>query len=169
MDTRVNDDDILKYLLKSNSENLVLKVQFVSENILIGRDPFTSTVWIHCLYSLSLFEVNFMMIPFSQDVQDYLNKNGGQFIIAEYQTRNTLTESSRRKFVNFLVNMLVERYGLYPKAFEKIMIAKAAIDLFPKFRVDNTEHGTVRKKYIIFVFFLLLIVVLMREIFHLLF
>lgn len=59
---------------------------------------------------------------------------------------NNLSERMRLKFVNLLVDMLIDRYGLYPKALEKTMIAKAAISLFPKFKVEGTEHGTVNSK-----------------------
>lgn len=49
----------------------------------------------------------------------------------------------RHKLLNLLVDMLISRYGLYPKTVEKTMVAKAAVVLFPHFKVDDTEHGIV--------------------------
>lgn len=86
----------------------------------------------------------------SQDVEDYLMNNGGMYIIKEYEKSNTLNETMRRKLINILVDLLIQRYGLYPKSFEKTMLAIAAVKLFPKFKVDGTEHGTVSVKYFTF-------------------
>lgn len=70
-------------------------------------------------------------------------KNGGKSILAEYNDKNNLSEPSRHKLVNILVDMLIERHGLYPPTVEKISIAKAALILFPKFKVHGTKHGIV--------------------------
>lgn len=146
-ETRVNDESVLKYLLASHSKDLILKVQFVSDESSAEEELFTSKV----LYSFCFYVLFFWIYPlhrkhlfYLKDVEDYLKKNGGKPIFAEYERLNTLTEQMRHKLVNILVDLLIERYGLYPKIFEKIMIAKAAIGLFPKFKVDGTEHGTVR-------------------------
>lgn len=69
--------------------------------------------------------------------------NGGVDIINEYNERKNLTESKRHKLVNILVDMLINRFGIHPKSYEKIMVAKAAIALFPKFKVEGTQHGIV--------------------------
>lgn len=83
------------------------------------------------------------MIQFLQDLEEYLRSNAKD-VLKEYEDIQTLTEQKRHKLVNCLVDLLIGRYGLYPKLFEKIMLAKAAIDLFPKFKVGGTTHGTVR-------------------------
>lgn len=70
-------------------------------------------------------------------------KNGGKSILAEYNDKNNLSEPSRHKLVNILVDMLIERHGLYPPTIEKISIAKAALILFPKFKVNGTKYGIV--------------------------
>lgn len=44
LETRVDHDDLLKFLLKSNPENLILKVQFVNERRSIGGELITSMV-----------------------------------------------------------------------------------------------------------------------------
>lgn len=81
-----------------------------------------------------------------QDIESYLGANGGRDIRQEYDEMDTLTETKRHKLVNLLVDMLIERYGLYPSKLNKIMLAKAAIVLFPRFKVEGTEHGTVCQK-----------------------
>lgn len=86
------------------------------------------------------------LILYLQDVEDYLNENGAKDVMKEYDDRKTLTELKRHKLVNILVDMLIDRYGLYPKSLEKIMLAKAVIVLFPKFKVEGTLHGTVSGK-----------------------
>lgn len=58
----------------------------------------------------------------------------------------------RRKLMNLLVDLLIQRHGLYPKSFEKTMFAKAVVTLFPKFKFNGTEHGTVSAKYLILKF-----------------
>lgn len=87
--------------------------------------------------------ITIMFILLEQDIEDYLVDNGGKNILFEYRNTGTLSESSRHKLVNHLVDILIQRHGLYPKSFEKIMISKAALDLFPKFKVDGTQNGTV--------------------------
>lgn len=84
-----------------------------------------------------------LLIQFLQDIQEYLNVNGKD-ILKEYHELQTLTEKMRHKLVNCLVDMLVQRFGVYPKSFEKTTLAKAAIVLFPKFKVEDTQHGTVK-------------------------
>lgn len=46
LDTRVDDDELLKYVLKTNSENLILKVVFNESRCSLGGTLFTSKVWL---------------------------------------------------------------------------------------------------------------------------
>lgn len=46
LDTRVNDDDLLKYLIRSKTENFMLKVQIMGTSS-STKDLFTSKVFLH--------------------------------------------------------------------------------------------------------------------------
>lgn len=81
-----------------------------------------------------------------------MTKNGGAPIINEYENKKNLSETNRRKLVNFLADMLISRHGLYPKTLDYIMIAKAALALFPIFSVNGTKYGTVSLSDFIHIF-----------------
>lgn len=72
-----------------------------------------------------------------------MNRNGGKCILQEYSINQTLTETQRKKFVGIIVNLIIEKFGLYPTAAEKIMVAKAAVNLFPYFKSRESKDGIV--------------------------
>lgn len=60
-----------------------------------------------------------------------------------YKSQSTLTDKLRRKLVNMLVDLIIDRFGLYPTSLQKTMVAKAAVTLFPAYKVKNSSNGIV--------------------------
>lgn len=75
----------------------------------------------------------------------YLDANGGKGVLSQYKKTKNLTEKLRHKMVNLVMDMAIERFGLYPTSSEKIVIAKATVKLFPVFKAKDTEHGIVSR------------------------
>lgn len=69
--------------------------------------------------------------------------NGGQDIMRLYKSQNKLTDKLRRKLINMIVDLVIDRFGLYPTSFQKIVVAKAAVVLFPVYKVKDTPNGIV--------------------------
>lgn len=82
-----------------------------------------------------------------QEIELYLTDNGGKDILRLYKTQNTLTDKLRRKLVNIVIDLVIDRFGLYPTSPQKIMVAKAAVTLFPIYKVHDTQNGIVRQMH----------------------
>lgn len=91
------------------------------------------------------------IIIFSKDVEYFLDKNGGKDILHEHRTYRTMNEQKRKKMVQIVVDMLIQRFGYYPSASEKHMIAKATVNLFPCFKTCESEDGIVSSIVYIYV------------------
>lgn len=77
-------------------------------------------------------------------------KNGGTNILHEYKTNGALNEKMRKKLVSIVVDLIIQRFGYYPSASEKVMVAKATVTLFPCFKTCQSEDGIVSS--IVFMF-----------------
>lgn len=64
-------------------------------------------------------------------------------MLSEYKTKGALDERHRQKMVNILADYCIEKHGLslYPSISEKTALAKAAVTLFPAFRLPDTKYG----------------------------
>ncbi|XP_078026554.1 uncharacterized protein LOC117258361 [Epinephelus lanceolatus] len=62
-------------------------------------------------------------------------------ILNEYQQTGTLSTSSRKKLVKLSVSDLVEKYGFYPPAAEKLHLAKSLITLFTALKMMVSGEG----------------------------
>lgn len=72
-----------------------------------------------------------------------MDRHGGKCILREYNTNQTLAEIKRKKLVGIIVDLIIEKFGLYPSAAVKIMVAKAAVNLFPCFKSHESKDGIV--------------------------
>lgn len=70
----------------------------------------------------------------------YVEQNGGRSILREYNETRKINETSRRKLVNIVTDLVIERFGLHPTKDQKISVAKATIDVFKCFRVENSTN-----------------------------
>lgn len=70
-------------------------------------------------------------------------KNGGKTILHEYRSSGILIETKRKKLVGILVDLIIDNFGYYPSSAEKTMVAKAAVNLFPRFKTCESEAGIV--------------------------
>lgn len=78
-----------------------------------------------------------------QVLKDYLINNECADIIRDYENKNTLTDSSRRRLVAATVNLIRKNFGNYPTKEEKTSAAKAIIHLFPSFKTEGKFGGIV--------------------------
>lgn len=83
------------------------------------------------------------MVNQFQEIESYFTDNGGKDILRTYKSQNALTDKLRRKLVNIVADLVVDRFGLYPTSSQKIMVAKAAVILFPIYKVKDTPDGIV--------------------------
>lgn len=80
---------------------------------------------------------------YSKEIATYLNTNGGKDILREHKNSRTLSERMRKKLVNLSVDLMVERFGLYPTAAQKTIVAIAVVELFPSFKTRESSDGIV--------------------------
>lgn len=61
LDTRIGNDDILKYVIQSNNTNLILKVEFkdASGEQILGGQPFLSTV-LFLVFIIQISQIHFV-------------------------------------------------------------------------------------------------------------
>lgn len=45
--------------------------------------------------------------------------------------------------MSIVVELIIQRFGYYPSAHEKTMVAKATVNLFPCFKTCQSEDGIV--------------------------
>lgn len=77
-----------------------------------------------------------------QSLRKFIAKSdGGKKLLKEYEECQTFKDSTRRLLINICCRMLAKCYGSHPKRQEKIDLAHAIIDLFPTYRVNNSEIG----------------------------
>lgn len=72
-----------------------------------------------------------------------MDENGGTDILHEYRTNQSLNEKMRKRLVNIIVDLIIHRFGYYPSASEKTMVAKATVDLFPCYKTCHSKDGIV--------------------------
>lgn len=82
-----------------------------------------------------------------------MDKNGGNDILHEYKTNGTLIEKTRKKLVNLVVDLIIQRFGYYPSASDKIMVAKATVNLFLCFKTCESEDGIVSSTVYVYINF----------------
>lgn len=74
-------------------------------------------------------------------MKEYIIQNGGHTVLNEYTKHECFSEKTRRVLINHLTNFITERFGSYPNKDQKVMVAKATIELFPALKVKDSEIG----------------------------
>lgn len=88
------------------------------------------------------YDGNYQMVT-AADLKIYLLETAGaQFLFEEIQQNGTLTDRSRCRLVDFIVKFMQNRFKNDIKRSHKIMMARAAVALFPNFK-SETEEGYV--------------------------
>lgn len=86
-----------------------------------------------------------------QELESYIKNGDFCALLNEYESKKTLTDSSRRCLVREATNFLRQRSGNYPNREDKVALAEAIVSLFPSFKVQNSNcGGIVSTYYIIF-------------------
>ncbi|KAG4068859.1 hypothetical protein HA402_005007 [Bradysia odoriphaga] len=75
------------------------------------------------------------------DLQAYLVKRKGSYLLQEYREKSMLSDKSRRFLINAAVDFLEENFGIYPKRMYKEELAHAIIELFPAYKTKNSSIG----------------------------
>ncbi|XP_035992600.1 uncharacterized protein LOC118563078 [Fundulus heteroclitus] len=70
-----------------------------------------------------------------------LRKSGGQDILEEYKSENTLKHRTRRQLVNILASDMTERHGRIPSRQQKEKYALGIISLFPALKDPFSPKG----------------------------
>lgn len=73
--------------------------------------------------------------------------SGGNDILEEYERTQRLTANTRRKLVNVVVNLMIQKYGHQPSSEQKTAHAKAIVELFPKLKDPGSTEGYVRTSF----------------------
>ncbi|XP_037025004.1 uncharacterized protein LOC119066561 [Bradysia coprophila] len=75
------------------------------------------------------------------DLQAYLVKRKGSYLLQEYREKSMLSDKSRRFLINAAVDFLEENFGIYPKRIYKEELAHAIVELFPAYKTKNSSIG----------------------------
>ncbi|XP_035986124.1 uncharacterized protein LOC118559518 [Fundulus heteroclitus] len=76
-----------------------------------------------------------------------LRKSGGQGILEEYKSENTLKHRTRRQLVNILASDMTERHGRIPSRRQKEKYALGIISLFPALKDPFSPKGYVNQDF----------------------
>ncbi|XP_028252236.1 uncharacterized protein LOC114453878 isoform X2 [Parambassis ranga] len=77
-----------------------------------------------------------------QLIEDVLrSKSGGEEVLQEYQTTETLTDATRRQMVNILVAHMIDNHGHLPTKAVREDYAKGIVMLFPSLRDPYSNKG----------------------------
>lgn len=77
-----------------------------------------------------------------QALQVYLQNNGGQHILEEYEKHDgILSDRTRRELVNLTVKMMIQIYGTNLSKKIKVDFAKSIVGLFPKLKDPTSTKG----------------------------
>lgn len=84
------------------------------------------------------------------DLRIYLLETAGaEFLFKEISESGTLTDRNRCRLVDFIVKFMQNNFKNNIKRSHKIMMARAAVALFPNFKTDS-EEGYVSHKILSF-------------------
>ncbi|XP_031134466.1 uncharacterized protein LOC116035515 [Sander lucioperca] len=70
-------------------------------------------------------------------------KSGGEEVLQEYQTTETLTDAARRKMVNILVAHMIDNHGHHPTKAIREDYARGIVMLFPSLKDPYSKKGYV--------------------------
>lgn len=79
-----------------------------------------------------------LMYFFHQSFQNYLQSNGGEFILLEQRKLNRLNVKTENKLIRKMIEFTFDRYTLYPTELQALLVCKAALEL-----VDGLKGGLV--------------------------
>lgn len=82
-------------------------------------------------------------------IKHHLISTNGECILAEYSACGSLQPASRRKLIRHLGDFIIAKCGIYPSLDEKVMVSKAALELFPIFNVKNSDCGGIVRNFVI--------------------
>ncbi|XP_029620046.1 uncharacterized protein LOC115201000 [Salmo trutta] len=68
-------------------------------------------------------------------------KSGGEEVLQEYQTTETLTDAARRKMVNILVAYMIDNHGHRPTKAIREDYARGIVMLFPSLKDPYSKKG----------------------------
>ncbi|XP_014867488.1 PREDICTED: uncharacterized protein LOC106932999 [Poecilia mexicana] len=81
-------------------------------------------------------------------VEGVLQSNsGGDEILQEYETTETLTDATRRKLVNILVAHMIDKHGHLPTKAIREMYALGIVTLFPSLKDPYTKNGYIDQDF----------------------
>lgn len=70
-------------------------------------------------------------------------KSGGEEVLQEYQTTETLTDAAKRKMVNILVAHMIDNHGHRPTKAIREDYARTIVMLFPSLKDPYSKKGYV--------------------------
>lgn len=82
-----------------------------------------------------------------QELESYLQSGDSSSILNEYSVKHTLSDASRRSLVRESINFLRQRSGNYPSREDKVALAEAIIQLFPAYKIENSDCGGIVRIY----------------------
>lgn len=82
----------------------------------------------------------------------FLIERGGNRIINEYMLEGQVKDKTKTQLLNLLVDFIFEKFGLMPTREQKMMVSKAAVQLFPKLRTPNSKIDGIVSRNDLFLF-----------------
>lgn len=74
-------------------------------------------------------------------LQKYLESNDLKHLFSEYENHGFLSQPSKKEMVQGVTSYLIDTYTLNPKREEIMNVCSAAIDLFPAYKMPNSQIG----------------------------
>ncbi|KAF7641450.1 hypothetical protein LDENG_00280760, partial [Lucifuga dentata] len=78
-----------------------------------------------------------------------LTKPGGEDVLQEYKSQNTLKHRTRRQLVNILASHMTERHGRIPSHKQKEKYALGIIILFPSLKDPFSPKGYLNQDFLL--------------------
>lgn len=84
----------------------------------------------------------------------------GDEILNVYQSKTDMDDSTRKKFVRFVVQKMIIECGYWPSAATKRHYAQICVTMFPCFKTNTKDNEYVRK----FIYFIFICIIFMPNI-----
>lgn len=74
-------------------------------------------------------------------LQNYLESKGHKHLFTEYENYGFLKPASKKEMVQCVTSYLIDTYSLHPKHKEIVDVCSATIELFPVYKIAQSQIG----------------------------
>lgn len=74
-------------------------------------------------------------------LQKYLESKGHEHLITEYENNGILKLASKKAMVQCVTSYLIDTHSLHPKHSEIVDVCSTAVELFPVYKMPQSQIG----------------------------